>query len=668
MKETVINAEIMQLLESRALELGCSVDVLIENLLFNTPPVSADASRITPLAVSLSALELAADAVIAIDADQVIQIFNHGAEQIFQYEAHEVIGKPLTMLMPPQAATAHEAHVRSFAVSKDISRHMTDRSSVQGMRKDGTLFPVDVSILKYAEGKTRYKIAILRDISQQQALLNEMRERSQLLELLTTNATDLICVHEPDGKFIFVSPSSISINGYLPEELIGKNPYDYFHPEDIANIRERHDQNLSGVATTITNYRFRCKNGEYIWVETFTSPVLDETGALKNLVTITRNVTDRVNIEEALRLERDKLNVIMESSPSGITVIDKSGKITFANRRSEEILGIRKENITARTYDAPSWKHTDYDGNPWPDEKQPFVRVMTTKQPVWDVRHAIQKANGEVLYLAINAAPILDENGEVSEVIAVVEDYTARKHQQDDLEAALARERALNAMKSTFISMVSHEFRTPMAIIMTSTSILRMKRGNMSEAEYLERLERIERQITRLNDLISDVTFINKGDVVGLSVNPEPIQLRSFFNSVIEEIRSAYPDHIAVEVVHEEPDQVMHQDPSLMQQIFINLLSNAVKYSNSDSPVLCRYWCDSRAVHVIIADEGIGIPAADLPRIFEVFHRAANVGNVSGTGLGLSIVKRAVDALNGTITVESEMGAGTKFMVTLPRL
>ncbi len=493
-------------------------------------------------------------------------------------------------------------------------------------------------------------------------------EQGYLLRLLTENAADLICIHEPDSTYAYVSPSIYNIAGYTPQELIGTNPYHYFHPDDITQIHANHQASLVGQQLTNTTYRFHCKNGSYVWLETLTVPVFDENRQVIKLVTISRDITERRQVAEMLKNERDLLQSITRTSPSGILVVDKTGQITYANPRAEEIMGLTRDTITSRTYNAPAWKHTEYDGSPWPDEKQPFVRVMQTKAAVWDVRHAIDWPDGRRLFLAINGAPILDDAGEVSQVVFTIEDYTQRKLQQDELEEALEREKHLNAIKSDFVSTVSHEFRTPMSVIMASTSLLRHKFHHFTEEDFINRLQKIEKQIDRLNLLIDDVTFISKSDIVGYMPEPTRIEVSQFFSQIVDEMQMTYPDHRPIDILYEGTLDVVLLDMGLMQKVFINLLSNALKYSPASSPVLCIVYCDSQALKVTIQDEGIGIPLKDQIRLFEDFHRASNVGSVTGTGLGLAIVKRAVEALEGQIEFYSEPGHGTQFIISLPHI
>lgn len=638
-----------------------SIDSLLDELIAqHTLPPEPD-----PLPFDI--LELATDAIVALDENLRVNYFSTGAEQLFGYSEDEIIGQSLNKLLPEAAHLTHNDYIRRFAQGDADSRHMAARQPISGRHKDGTLFPIEVSILRYYRGEQMHYAALVRNITERERIAQELRERHNILAMLTDYTTDLVCLHDSDGTYRYVSPSVARIGGYTPEELIGTNPYDCFHPDDLAAIQRSHNRALNRDGIPVVIYRFRRKDGSYIWLETRTNTVTDAEGHVTNLVTVSRDITEQRRIQEELEAEHALLDQIMATSPSAITVVDKNGSIVFANRRAMQIYGAPEEDITKRSYDSPEWRHTDYDGNPWPDENQPFVRVMQTRQPVRDVRHAIEWSNGQRVYLSINGAPILDANGEVSQVVFTIEDYTLMKQQQDQLEAALLREKELNRMKSAFVSMVTHEFRTPMAVIMTSTSILRMKRDHLTPQEIEVRLNRIDEQIKRLNTLIEEVTFINRDELVGHELILSTLSLKLFTLQIIEEIAVTYPDHAPVQFVVADNCDTIRTDKALFQQIVMNLVSNAVKYSPKDKPAQCTITCTATEFVLVVKDNGIGIPESSQPYLFDIFHRAENVGDISGTGLGLHIVKRAVTVLGGSISYESTEGVGTTFTVRLPK-
>jgi PAS domain S-box-containing protein len=168
---------------------------------------------------------------------------------------------------------------------------------------------------------------------------------------------------------------------------------------------------------------------------------------------------ERQRAKEALRRERDLLRLVNETSPVGISVVNREGQITFANRRAEEVLGLIQDQITQRTYNAPIWRITDYEGNPFPDEALPFQRVMTTGQAVFDVRHAIEWPDGHRVLLSINAAPLFDDAGQVDGMVATVDDVTERVRAEEALRESEARFRQVYEHMSVGVARVSLDFR-----------------------------------------------------------------------------------------------------------------------------------------------------------------------------------------------------------------
>jgi PAS domain S-box-containing protein len=166
----------------------------------------------------------------------------------------------------------------------------------------------------------------------------------------------------------------------------------------------------------------------------------EERGLLKAIAERLGRVIERLENEEALRRERNRLEQIMETNPLGVTMVDRSGQLTFANTPAEEILGLTKDEISHRTYDDPKWHITDEEGGPFPEEALPFHRVTETEEPVYDVRHAIEWPNGKRVLLSINAAPLFDEFGQMSGMVATLEDITERKRAEEERVKQLERE------------------------------------------------------------------------------------------------------------------------------------------------------------------------------------------------------------------------------------
>jgi signal transduction histidine kinase len=221
-------------------------------------------------------------------------------------------------------------------------------------------------------------------------------------------------------------------------------------------------------------------------------------------------------------------------------------------------------------------------------------------------------------------------------------------------------------MRSNLISIVSHEFRTPLAVIMSTVSLLRLKGQLVSGQELSDRLAVIEKQTRCLNEMLCEMNFLNQDEIIGHVLKPSPVDITQFFFEIIRDINAVYPNHRPIEIIHADTCQEVALDSYLMRQIFVNLLVNAMKYSTPESPVLCSYACRHNTLRVTIKDYGIGIPEQEQSHLFDAFFRAQNVGKVHGTGLGMWIVRQAVDTMDGTITFESKVGVGTTFHITLP--
>ncbi|MDJ0687234.1 MAG: ATP-binding protein [Xenococcaceae cyanobacterium MO_188.B32] len=236
----------------------------------------------------------------------------------------------------------------------------------------------------------------------------------------------------------------------------------------------------------------------------------------------------------------------------------------------------------------------------------------------------------------------------------------------------LEKEKELRTLKSSFISMTSHEFRTPLAVIGSSTELLQHYGDKLDATKKLKHFERIKSSIRHMTALLEDVLMISKVEAHKIDFHPVDIDVIEFCRDLVEELQQSKTEYQILLAVHgldnssEQKSFRAKLDPKLLRQILNNLLTNAVKYSPIGSKVYFDLNCKRDCICFRVRDEGIGIPAEDLKNIFTPFHRAINVGNISGTGLGLAIVHKCVELHQGKITIESEVEVGTTFTVTIP--
>jgi signal transduction histidine kinase len=252
-----------------------------------------------------------------------------------------------------------------------------------------------------------------------------------------------------------------------------------------------------------------------------------------------------------------------------------------------------------------------------------------------------------------------------NEVIAISRDITDRKRAEEDIRTSLKKEKELSELKSRFITMASHEFRTPLTTILSSAELLQDYGFKWNEEKKLQHLQRIQKAVKHMTQLLNDVLLIGKAEAGKLECNPAPLDLFQFCRDLVDEMQLGTDNH-TIAFRSQGNCTNTYLDEKLLRHILSNLLSNAIKYSPTGSIVQFNLICEQREAIFRVQDEGIGIPSSDQAQLFDSFYRASNVGNIPGTGLGLAIVKKSVDLYGGKIAVKSAVEYGTTFTVTLP--
>ncbi|MEQ1749239.1 MAG: HAMP domain-containing sensor histidine kinase [Prosthecobacter sp.] len=237
---------------------------------------------------------------------------------------------------------------------------------------------------------------------------------------------------------------------------------------------------------------------------------------------------------------------------------------------------------------------------------------------------------------------------------------------KDDLVHALSQERELGELKSRFVSLVSHEFRTPLGIIMSAVEVLRHYGERITPEKHSELHEDIHSSTLQMSSLMEQVLMLGRAEAGKIGWKPAQVDLKALFERLVDEGLSATNRRCPVTFSTEGDFDGAMMDESLVRHIIGNLLSNAVKYSPEGSPVVLTLRREGEEAVITMQDHGIGIPKVDQAKLFEAFHRASNVGETPGTGLGLLLVKHCVDLHRGSLQMQSEEGVGTTFTVRLP--
>ncbi len=302
-----------------------------------------------------------------------------------------------------------------------------------------------------------------------------------------------------------------------------------------------------------------------------------------------------------------------------------------------------------------------------PKVKQALANCLNGEGSEYVAEHRIKTlAGGWVWSLSRGRVVERDAGGRALRMTGVNVDIDDRKRAEAELLAAVQREKELSEMKSKFVSTASHEFRTPLATMLSSAELLEHYSEGLSPAEKLNLLQTIQASAKRMSEMIDDVLTLGRAESGVLKLNLGPTNLRELCGRVVSEFRIAQGSQHVITLDDRFDRLEAYMDERLLRHILNNLLSNAVKYSPPGSEVTFSLARREEQAAIEIQDRGIGIPLEDQPRMFESFHRASNVENRPGTGLGLAIVKKAVELHGGEISLSSAVGSGTRFTVTLP--
>jgi PAS domain S-box-containing protein len=371
-----------------------------------------------------------------------------------------------------------------------------------------------------------------------------------------------------------------------------------------------------------------------------------------------QNVTELKQVHIELAQSKRRIEAILDNVNNGIVTIDPKGVILTANRAATRIFACELDELIGAHMSELM--------------EEPFQGQSTFHKlnGIWGHEMTGRRADGTTfpMYFSLNELRL--EDGSV--YTCIIQDITLRKQGEYDrlererMQVALEKERELRVLKNRFLSMMSHELRTPLASISLSYDLLKKYSKVATPEERTQALDNIQTQVSFLADMVSDVMTLSRSDSDNFQLITEDSDLITYCRDVVEEFYFNY--HKTHNIEFECPDNSITApiDRKFLRRAFTNLLSNAIKYSPKGGTVLFHLHQESEEAVIRVSDQGIGIPVEDLERLFEPFHRAANVENLPGTGLGLPVTKQMIDLHHGTIDCESSVGQGTTFTIRLP--
>lgn len=370
---------------------------------------------------------------------------------------------------------------------------------------------------------------------------------------------------------------------------------------------------------------------------------------------------ERSQILRKLQESEHRFREVFNQTFQFMGLLSPDGVVLDINQVAREISDFQYEFILNHpVWEAPCWQSSE--------KSQFWLKEAVLRASQGEILHSelqVCTPRGSLRWLDVSIKPMRDETGSITSLIAEGRDISKLKQAEAEIRRSLEKEKELNQMKNSFISMVSHEFRNPISAISFGINFLE---GYDLPAEQKARcFERIHNAIDRTLHLLDEILLLGRTESTQVEANYVVVDLKEFCGEIVESFQTTQGKSHQISFSSAGNSTQARADASLLKHTLDNLLSNAIKYSPEGRSIRFTLVCQSDQAKFCIQDQGIGIPQKDQPKLFEAFHRAGNVHKIQGTGLGLAIVKRCVDLHKGQIHFESQEGMGTTFTVILPR-
>ncbi len=506
-----------------------------------------------------------------------------------------------------------------------------------------------------------------------------MDSQNDIYKLLFENAGEGMVVTNDRGYIELVNPRLLEMFGYKKDELIGEK-IEVLVPD---SAKQRHDKNRENYTKLPKDRRMggdmelkgRRKDGSEFSLEIGLnhSYVKDELKVVAIVTDITERVLaqqnlKRLNIEledkvklRTVELEKSQklYNLIARNFPRGvINVFDKDLNYIFAEGQELDRLGFTSHNLIGKNFNI---RFTEEDLAKTVKEK--FDSVFNGEGISFEFK------NGENFYVA-NAVPLKSSDGTVEQILVIEKNITDTKLIEEELSKNLEKERELNELKSRFVSMASHEFRTPLSTILSSATLVGKYNETDQEDKREKHLARIKSSVQNLTSILNDFLSIDKLEDGKIQITETEFILKDLILEAIDEMEFFMKKEQFITFInHCNENQMVKTDKNVIKNILINLLSNASKYSSEGMEIKLDLNIVDTEMKIDVIDKGVGIPEKEQSNLFNSrFFRAGNVTNIEGTGLGLTIVKKYLSLIGGNISFISKENVGSTFSIIIPNI
>ena len=493
----------------------------------------------------------------------------------------------------------------------------------------------------------------------QKALEVKEREYRDLVNSLSA----VVYRKDNDGNYTFLNPAWENLLHHSIEKSIGKNGYSFLHPADAKALKNEKDKLYSKeIDSIVLQVRVRTKLGSYRNMEASARLQYDENGNIMGTQGILVDIHENVLYAEELKTRQAIFKTISDNSKDMIALHNKDASFRFVSPSAVNLLGFSQEELLQI--------------NPFdlyhPDDVDNIEKILNDfvlkQSDFGSTEFRMRRKTGEYIWVESNASIITNDYGEIIMIQTSTRDISQRKEIEQQRLENIEREKELSLLRNNFVSMASHQFRTPLTIMRSNLDIVevQLQRKREINIEVFKKVSnRVNNEISNMVSLMDDILILGKLDAGQTQLILEPTNVVAFIQGIIKDRFGDNSSAVGIGFTAKRKSIKSSIDKGLMLQVFENVIQNALKYSEGEKPPQVTVDSENGYCRVIVKDYGIGIPQKDIGRIFESFFRAGNSTKYQGTGLGLSIVKQFVGLHQGKVTVNSELGEFTEVIIDL---
>lgn len=626
-----------------------------------------DVSQIALLRLA-AIVESSDDAIASKDLNGIINTWNKGAERILGYTAAEIIGKPVTILIPADRLQEETEILDRIRRGQRIEHFETIRR-----RKDGSLINVSLTVspIKNEDGEVIGASKILRDITQSKEAQERLERALEFDQTVMLSMGEGLYTVDSEGRLTFMNPAAERIFGWTLDEVIGRNVHAVIHhthpdgtpfpAEECTSLQVLRD----GKMVVEHQDHFIRKDGTFFDV-VYSTSALRSDDEVTGLVVVFRDITDRKRAEEEIRFQARLLDAVEQA----VIATDLDGNIIFWNSYAETLYG---------------WPAAEAIGSsileltPSPALRDQAVEILACLQAgkSWSGEFEVQRRDGTFFPAMVSDSPIFDVSGKLIGIVGVSTDNTLRRRAEEERENLLQREREAraqaedaNRLKDEFLATLSHELRNPLNVVIGYSEILRRSDEPQKHAFVVKAADTIRRNAMAQSRLVSDLLDLSRLQMGKLSLDRQPVSLSTVITEAVDTVSAQIKNKgISLSIELEPEILVVEGDSVRLGQIAWNLLNNAVKFTPNDGKISVTLVQEGEEAKLTVTDSGQGIAPGFLPNVFEIFRQAdaSSSRRQGGMGIGLALVKQLTELHGGRVKAESEgINRGARFTVWIP--